>query len=109
MNFDMNMTLIEYIRCDNANHPIQSDSINRSVKAKSRRTSVFVRWLVEVFGIEYLQSHRVVDVAGGKGQIAFMLQVEYGVTCCFIDPLIRRGKAWLARVRLGWLGLGLVG
>lgn len=57
------------------------------VHPKSRRAEVFADWLVSTYGIERLRSGEgVVDVAGGRGELAFELTMKYGIPCCIIDP-----------------------
>ena len=51
-----------------------------------KRAAVFVRWLVETYGLERLRRSGVVDVAGGKGEIAARLAHCHGVRCLVMDP-----------------------
>jgi hypothetical protein len=45
------------------------------------------RWLVNVFGVEYLSSGSgVLDVAGGKGKVSFEMLNLNGIPCTVIDP-----------------------
>jgi hypothetical protein len=45
------------------------------------------RWMLRVFGEDYLKSGSgVLDVAGGKGELAFELSALNAVTCTVIDP-----------------------
>ena len=88
---------------------------------KSARVSVFCDFLLRTFGVETMRRCGVYDIAGGKGDIAFNLQVAsyacpfraqrprcdayhlhdskspltqvgHGVPSVLVDPLIRRGR-----------------
>ena len=57
---------------------------------KKNRAKIFVDWVVRTVGKERLgQGTGVLDVAGGKGELARLLRLE-GVPCTTIDP---RGEA----------------
>jgi len=59
--------------------------------AKSARAGIFVAWLIETFGAVAMSAGGgVLDIAGGKGQIAFLLQVEHRITATLVDPLVRQ-------------------
>ncbi|CAK0890621.1 unnamed protein product [Prorocentrum cordatum] len=51
------------------------------------RVSVLRRWLLDQFGLEHLRSRRgVLDVAGGKGELAWELVNLNGVPACVLEP-----------------------
>ena len=51
------------------------------------RAEVFAKWLVDTYGLERLQSGGgVLDVAGGKGDLASELHARHGVRCTVVDP-----------------------
>lgn len=55
------------------------------------RAQVFCRWLVETYGLERLRSGKgVLDVAGGRGEIAFELTLEHNVPVTVVDPRPRK-------------------
>lgn len=54
--------------------------------ANEGRVGALRRWLLNVLGEEYLKLGSVVDVAGGKGELAFELQNLNGIDACVIDP-----------------------
>eukprot|EP00633_Aureoumbra_lagunensis_P008007 CAMPEP_0197318524 /NCGR_PEP_ID=MMETSP0891-20130614/51422_1 /TAXON_ID=44058 ORGANISM="Aureoumbra lagunensis, Strain CCMP1510" /NCGR_SAMPLE_ID=MMETSP0891 /ASSEMBLY_ACC=CAM_ASM_000534 /LENGTH=602 /DNA_ID=CAMNT_0042809031 /DNA_START=75 /DNA_END=1883 /DNA_ORIENTATION=+ len=51
-----------------------------------RRGSVFVRWLLETYGIDRLRVEGVVDVAGGRGEISARLAHCHQIPCVLMDP-----------------------
>lgn len=56
-------------------------------RSKKDRAAVFVEWLVQTYGEEYLKSGSgVVDVAGGRGEVSFELCQRRGIPCSVIDP-----------------------
>eukprot|EP00192_Tetraselmis_astigmatica_P009072 CAMPEP_0117651542 /NCGR_PEP_ID=MMETSP0804-20121206/2150_1 /TAXON_ID=1074897 /ORGANISM="Tetraselmis astigmatica, Strain CCMP880" /LENGTH=663 /DNA_ID=CAMNT_0005457531 /DNA_START=197 /DNA_END=2191 /DNA_ORIENTATION=+ len=63
----------------------------------SMRAEVFVGWLVECFGLATLAAGSgTVDVAGGRGAVAFELSVKHGIPCTVVDP---RPIKWSRRQR----------
>eukprot|EP01051_Picozoa_sp_SAG22_P015007 SAG22_NODE_1905_length_3335_cov_2.377627_3_plen_492_part_00 len=59
----------------------------RKLRPKADRAQLFARWLVETYGLERLRSGSgVLDVAGGKGDLASELQNAYSVPCTVVDP-----------------------
>lgn len=80
-------------RHDEASKAAQAcDSKRRGVRKRLRvfnegRAGVVRRWLMRVFGEEYLASGSgVVEVAGGKGELSFELLNLNGVSSCVWDP-----------------------
>lgn len=45
-----------------------------------------VRWLLETFALDDGSHHRVLDVAGGKGELAARLALCHGMTVMLVDP-----------------------
>jgi len=59
--------------------------ISRSSHAS--RASIFVEFLLSRFSSDYLSTGTgVIDVAGGRGAVAFELQTLRGIPCTIIDP-----------------------
>lgn len=51
------------------------------------RCGVLRRWLIEVFGYEYLRSGSgIIDVAGGKGELSFEFVNLSDIPCTVFDP-----------------------
>lgn len=63
-----------------------STTKERRVVRKEGRASAFRRWLVSVFGVDYLNSNSgIVDVAGGKGELSFELLNLNGIQSTVVD------------------------
>src|SRR5690606_21523042 len=53
----------------------------------SKRHLTLVKWLVDKFGVSRLKrGSGGLDVAGGKGKVAFGLTARRGIPCTVIDP-----------------------
>ncbi|CAJ1329812.1 unnamed protein product [Effrenium voratum] len=73
---------------------------------KRQRAWSFAAWLVQRYGHEALQNG-VLDVAGGQGDLSWVLSVEKGIPCTLVDPALRRDgalKSWQRRAlrKRGW-------
>ena len=72
---------------------------------KKQRTKMFVKWLIDRFGKEYLNSGTgVVDIAGGKGALCWELSSINQIKATLIDPrtvhLSGKQKKYLRRNNL---------
>jgi hypothetical protein len=55
-----------------------SDDPSTEKESKRQRAKLFAAWIVDKWGVDYLNSGSgVLDVAGGLGRLSFILQVEY--------------------------------
>ena len=62
----------------------------------------FRRWLVDTFGFDTLSSGEgILDVAGGKGELAFELQNISGIPVTVVDPRPMRLDRYVRRFRSG--------
>ncbi|CAE8590557.1 unnamed protein product [Polarella glacialis] len=57
-------------------------------RCHAARAAVFAEWIIEVFGpVEKLRAAGgVLEVAGGRGELAFELGVKRGIPCTVLDP-----------------------
>ncbi|KAF0774310.1 hypothetical protein AaE_001987, partial [Aphanomyces astaci] len=58
-------------------------------KLKRARAHVFCDWIVATFGQKWLQQRgggTVLDVAGGRGDLAFELWTNHNIPCTLVDP-----------------------
>lgn len=55
-------------------------------RGHAQRAAVLAEWLCGLFGEESLRQTGVVDVAGGRGELAFELGVKRRIPCVVIDP-----------------------
>ena len=64
---------------------------------------MFRRWVLETFGHAFLCSGAgVLDVAGGKGELAFELRNVSGVPVTVVDPRPMRLDAYVRKFRAGY-------
>ena len=68
-------------------------------KGHAHRAAVFADWLSETFGALLLKG--VLDIAGGRGDLAFELSVKRGIPCTVLDP--RTGAWQMTRSQKLWL------
>lgn len=73
----------------------QSDTPHDAVwqRAKGLRAKIFSQWLLDHVLITNQHHERVLDVAGGKGQLSIELAAS-GICCTVMDPWIRRGNRY---------------
>ena len=50
------------------------NSFNAEVVSNSQRARIFSEWIVEEFGLEHLRTGKVLDIAGGRGDLSFELR-----------------------------------
>eukprot|EP00927_Polykrikos_kofoidii_P085710 TRINITY_DN938_c0_g1_i2.p1 TRINITY_DN938_c0_g1~~TRINITY_DN938_c0_g1_i2.p1 ORF type:complete len:619 (-),score=99.31 TRINITY_DN938_c0_g1_i2:571-2391(-) len=55
-------------------------------RSHGQRSAVFAEWLCSVYGLEELRRDGVVDIAGGRGELAFEFAVKRRIPCTVIDP-----------------------
>ena len=65
---------------------------------KGQRAKVFADWLVSVWGVSRLGRGLVLDIAGGRGDLAFEL-ARRGLTCATVDPRPPKLKRWQVKFR----------
>ena len=53
---------------------VHENSFDIEVASSSQRARIFSEWIVEVFGLENLRSGKVLDIAGGRGDLSFELR-----------------------------------
>lgn len=71
-----------------ARNGLEGDPFHASDKAsKTARARLFVEFMLSTFGEAQLSGGTgVIDVAGGRGGVAFELHVKRHITCTLIDP-----------------------
>jgi len=81
---------------------IQLEFSHGDKKAKSLRSKVFAKWILDKFGTEHLtHGSGILDIAGGKGQLSVELAVMGQILCHVIDPLLRkRGTNGLSKKQM---------
>ena len=68
--------------------------VKRPSSSPAWRAARFAKWLVDMYGLEQLScGSGVLDIAGGRGDLAFQLCCRYGVPCTVIDPVPMRPSA----------------
>merc|ERR1719228_3041673 len=61
---------------------------------KSERAKVFCDWILETWGVASLASGLILDIAGGRGDLAFELSTRRGLSCAVVDPRPAKLKKW---------------
>ena len=64
----------------------EPESPHADVASHSKRSSVFVDFLLSTFGEEQLRATEVLDVAGGRGAVSFELHCRRGIPCTLLEP-----------------------
>ncbi|CDJ56994.1 hypothetical protein, conserved [Eimeria maxima] len=65
----------------------QQQQQQQRIYPRSLRGAVFGEWLVKTYGVERLRmGSGVVEVGGGRGELAFELAVKYQIPTTIIDP-----------------------
>eukprot|EP00041_Stephanoeca_diplocostata_P014221 m.256090 g.256090 ORF g.256090 m.256090 type:complete len:401 (+) comp19626_c0_seq1:389-1591(+) len=78
----------------------RGDPHGDTVGKKSARAATFVAWLVAKFGAKTLSAGAgVLDVAGGRGDVAFELHTKRGIRTYLVEPRARK----LSRAQWKWL------
>eukprot|EP00002_Diphylleia_rotans_P036489 TRINITY_DN8044_c0_g1_i1.p1 TRINITY_DN8044_c0_g1~~TRINITY_DN8044_c0_g1_i1.p1 ORF type:complete len:435 (-),score=89.26 TRINITY_DN8044_c0_g1_i1:47-1351(-) len=75
-------------------------------KSHHKRAVVFCEWLLQTYGLDYLNSGSgVIDVAGGRGDVTFELYNKHGIKCTLIDPRpMRLRKQHFKHIKLSGSG-----
>ena len=60
--------------------------IHPELASKSKHNKVFAQFLIDTYGLAWLRSNKVVDIAGGRGQLAEHLMVEHDIPVTLIEP-----------------------
>lgn len=68
------------------------------LESASKRANLFASWLESRYGKDYLKSGIILDVAGGRGDLAFELGVKLGYNCQIVDPRPQKLKRWQIKV-----------
>lgn len=68
------------------------------LESASKRAEVVASWLVQTYGHAYLSGGVILDVAGGRGDLAFELAVKSGLSCQVVDPRPNKLKRWQAKL-----------
>mmetsp|Transcript_115248 Transcript_115248/g.223989 ORF Transcript_115248/g.223989 Transcript_115248/m.223989 type:complete len:515 (+) Transcript_115248:45-1589(+) len=55
-------------------------------KSHAQRAAVLAEWLCSVYGLDDLRQHGVLEIAGGRGDLAFELSVKRRIPCTVVDP-----------------------
>ena len=71
---------------NSSNQKIKSSSSHWKPKKNERRAAKFVNFLVEEFGYDYLKTGLILDIAGGKGEVAFESSIKRGLQTVVVDP-----------------------
>lgn len=84
------------LRKEDTAEPFATPSKDHS-QAKSLRSKIFASWLLENL---LCDEDRVLDVAGGKGELSMQLALLGGVACTVVDPVVRKRPKMKQLVKL---------
>jgi len=73
---------------------VHEDNYVGEVVGNSQRASVFSKWIVEKFSLEYLKSGVILDIGGGRGDLSFELGTKHQLQCVIVDPRPQKFKRW---------------
>ncbi len=79
---------------------LQDNHGDVDLKSRHRRASIFAEWLLKEFADCFSDGSKcVVDVAGGKGELAFELKVRLGAKSrvVIVDPRVKDEGLWMAK------------
>jgi len=73
---------------------------NVSKASKKQRAAHFAKWIVGQYGVQALRRGTgILDVAGGHGDLSWVLSIDADIPCTLIDPAVRRGGALTRKQR----------
>lgn len=76
---------------------------------KTGRASILRRWLLNTFGVSYLNTGSgVLDIAGGKGELSFELVNLHGIKSTVFDPRALELHRFIRRYALGYYHKNLI-
>ena len=55
-------------------------------KSRHQRAKVFSEWVIDKLSLETLKSGTLLDIAGGRGDLAFELALNFDLKCIVVDP-----------------------
>ena len=67
---------------------------NDSIVNKSQRSRIYSEWIVNKYGLEYLKSGLILDIAGGRGDLSFELTSKFSLNCVIVDPRPQKFRKW---------------
>jgi len=72
----------------------EGDFEDETVQSSSQRASVYSKWIVNKYGLDWLKDGIILDVAGGRGDLSFELTSKFNLTCVIVDPKGQKLKRW---------------
>merc|ERR1719239_1051189 len=65
-------------------------------RGKKGRARVFAEWILTKYGRDYLEEGLILDIGGGRGDLAFELATRHGLDCAVVDPRPSKLRRWQA-------------
>jgi len=62
----------------------------------NRRARVFAEWILTKYGRDYFEEGLILDIGGGRGDLAFELATRHGLNCAVVDPRPSKLRRWQA-------------
>ena len=63
-------------------------------RGKKGRARVFAEWILTKYGRDYFQGGLILDIGGGRGDLAFELATRQDVDCAVVDPRPRKKRRY---------------
>ena len=77
----------------------ENSSNLEDIHSSSQRAEVFADWIIQKFGFENLKNGKILDIAGGRGDLSFELGSKRGLDCIIVDPRPGKLKRWQIKYR----------
>ena len=64
-------------------------------RGKKGRARVFANWILTKYGRDYFEGGLILDIGGGRGDLAFELATRLNIDCAVVDPRPSKKRRYL--------------